>query len=360
MKCTFHIQDPTNQNTLYLYEAIIEQLMKTSLESWRGIFAFATGSALHNLFIEDPVVKSFLNRGEINIIIGVDAITNVMALEKLTSISEQSNKFNAKIFINPSNRLFHPKISHFRHKNGTSVLIVGSGNMTSGGLRSNIEAFVVIEGTENELSSISTWDDFLIRHHENIKDINEEAFERARQNTVEARQRRRKKRKVKPEEVEVEEALEQEEPILEDSRVLVACVPAAGGRWNQIHYNKEVVNKFFRTDPNSSQRLFLREIKLDKTLGPDEVRPLVYSHTNKNFKVEIAAKRGEDYPKTPPIIILREVGLRSYYYVLLMPGDNGYNEMFDFTKNHPSLGKGLKRVLTKMSVVLNEWPNCPL
>ncbi len=362
MKCSLHIQDPTDQNTFYLYEAIIEQLMKRSLLSWRGIFAFATGHAVRSLFFEEPVVQSFLKRGEVKLVVGIDAITDVSALEELTHLNKTTDKFDAKIFINPSTGLFHPKISHFRHKNGSSVLIVGSGNLTSGGLRKNIEAFIIIAGDDKELTTIYNWDDFLSRHIVNIKEIDNDALEKARQNKAEARLRRQKIREAELAGPEAEEAEELEEPLIKDSKVLVARVPAAGGRWHQVHYNREIVKGFFHIKPNSSQRLFLREVKPDGSLGPEEPRPLIYSEYNKNYKVEVAARRGEEYPSsaTPPIIVIREVGLRSFRYMLLMPGDKGYDKMLDFTKRYPSIGKGVPRVLTKMSTLLTEWPDCPL
>ncbi len=363
MKCSLHIQDPTDQDTFYLYEALIEQVMRKSLISWRGIFAFATREAVHSLFFEEPAVQTFLKKGEINLLVGIDAITTASALEELAQLNENNARFSAKVFDNPSSGLFHPKISHFRHNNGSSVLIVGSGNMTSGGLRKNIEAFTVITGDEKELTTIYNWDVFLKRHEASIKDISEEALEIARQNEAESRLRRRRKtREAEPEAPEADEFEElEEEPSVQDSNVLVAQVPAAGGRWHQVHYNKEIVKKFLHVKPNSSQRLFLREVKTDGSLGSEEPRPLIYSEYNKNYKVEIASRHGAAYPENnPPIIILKEVGLRSFRYMLLMPGDKGYDKMLDFTKRNPSIGKGVPRVLTKISSLLAEWPDCPI
>ena len=364
MRCSFHIQDPADPYTLYLYEAIIEQLMKESLRSWRGIFAFATGRAVRNLFIEDPDGKAFTHRGEISLIVGIDAVTDVSALEELSHLTQTIGGFDAKVFMNPFNGLFHPKISHFTHSDGSSVLIVGSGNFTSGGLKNNIEAFTIIAGNEEELLSVSAWDRFLVRHGEYIKEINEDALELARLNKTATHRRRPKIREAEPEELDIEEISEAEiEPIIEeDSKVLVARVPKAGERWNQIHYNKEVVNSFFHARSDSPQRLFLKEIKSDGTSGPEEVRPLVYSEANKNYKVEVSAKRGVEHPgsETPPIIVLREVGLRSFRYMLLMPGDSGYDELLRFTEESQSIGKGLSRVLTRMSTLLIKWTECPL
>jgi hypothetical protein len=92
LECTFHIQDPTNKDTQYFYEAIVEQLMRNSLKSWRAIFAFATGNAVRNLFEYDPAVTGFLRRGgNVSIIVGLDAVTDVSALEELARIRDKEN-----------------------------------------------------------------------------------------------------------------------------------------------------------------------------------------------------------------------------------------------------------------------------
>lgn len=366
MECRFHIQDPSDPRTIYLYEAIIEQLLRKSLLVWRGIFAFATGDAVKTLFVEDPMVRSFIGRGNIDLIVGLDAVTNVSAMQELSRLTQQSKAFQARVFINPTASLFHPKISHFIHDNGESVLIVGSGNLTSGGLRKNIEAFTIISGSAEELRCISAWDDFVTRRQSCIQEIGEEAFRLASQNRQIARKRKPKEREVEPEgteEREPEEEPKEEVPVQEgESRFLIARVPAAGGRWHQIHYNKEVISDFFKASPASSDRVFLREVQTDGTLGPDEARPVVYSEgTNRNLKIEVAAKRGEKYPLSgKPIIVLREVGLRSFLYVLLMPGDDGYEQMLRATEELPSIGKGVQRVLATTSQVRSLWPTSPL
>lgn len=363
MEYAFYIQDPTDPDTLYLYEAIIDQVTKGTLESWRGIFAFATGRGVRSLFIEEPSVASFARSGEVSLIVGLDAVTDVAALEELQNLTRTYERFEAKVFFNSGTGLFHPKISHFRHGGGHSTLIVGSCNLTPGGLRRNIEAFSIVTGDDSELSSLIRWDEFLQRHANNIRQIDDQALEEARQNVVIARSRRKKEREVEPEAVpaEVEDEIEEEQDA-QDARVLVAQVPKAGARWHQVHFNKDVIDKFFRIKHGSPQRLFLRERRRDSSsTGPEEVRPVVYAPANKNYKIEISARRGEAYPSAgPPIIIFKELGLRNFRYLLLMPGDEGYEEMMDFTNSHESIGKGKARILTSFSEVLRAWPECPL
>lgn len=363
MQYTFYIQDPTDDATQYFIEAIIGQVGNQRLESWRGIFAFATGNAVRTLFVEDPLVSRFAREKQVSIIVGLDAVTDVSALQELKRLCDEYENFEAKVFHNPNTRLFHPKISHFRQDDGMSTLIVGSGNLTPGGLRNNIEAYSVIIGSDEELASLSVWDEFLERHRDNIRDIDDEAFEKARQNRIVRRARPLQIREVEPEEPLA--AAEEEEP--EDgeavnSRVLIARVPAAGGRWHQIHLNALVVTEFFRIRPNSEQRLFLRQVRQDGSIGNEEVRPLVYSLANRNYKIEVAARRGEDYPKggTPPILVFREMGTRIFRYMLIMPGEEGYEELFELTERLPAMGKGTRRVNSNHEQIKAVWADCPL
>ena len=151
----------------------------------------------------------------------------------------------------------------------------------------------------------------------------------------------------------------------ETSRVLIAQVPAAGGewgRWRQIHYNAAVIEQFFQARANSNQRIFLKEVRLDGSLGPDEVRPIVYSSSNKNYKIEVSSRPGVGYPANGrPIIVLREVGVRNFLYMLLLPSDAPYNGILSFLDANASVGKGtMKRVITDSTHLKDIWNDCPL
>lgn len=57
-------------------------------------------------------------------------------------------------------------------------------------------------------------------------------------------------------------------------------------------------------------------------------RPLVYSERNKNLKIEFDLPDAPDYPTAgTPLLLVLELGLRRFRYMLLMPGDPGYAEM---------------------------------
>ena len=157
---------------------------------------------------------------------------------------------------------------------------------------------------------------FLEMHSDSLKEIDDKIIERARQNRV-IRRRRRIIEEVEPEEIIEEEEEIEIVPIEENSKMLVAEVPRAGDRWHQIHFNVDVNKIFFRVQPNSSERAYLFEKILPTEMGPEEVRPVVFSRRNRNIRIEFAARRDEQYPiEGRPIIVVREIGTRIFHYIL--------------------------------------------
>jgi hypothetical protein len=88
---------------------------------------------------------------------------------------------------------------------------------------------------------------------------------------------------------------------------------------------------------------------------------VVYSSSNKNYKIELRAAKHLDYPEDlPPVVVMRERQVRAFDYILLMPDDAGYDEMLELSTNLPKIGKGLPRVVTDRATVAKAWPGCPL
>jgi len=365
MEFNVHIQDPSNPETVYLYEALVAEFGAEELVSCRGMFAFATRAAVDNLLVEDPTVSAFLTQGKTDLLVGIDAVTDHRALEQLRELDQSIEGFRARAYFNPLRTLFHPKLVHFSRSDGTETLVVGSGNFTPGGLRENVEAFSVVYGTSDEVRGSSAWQSFWDAHRTDIREIDEEAIAIGRKNS--AAMRSRPRRPVTRPESEGEEEAAQAANVAAisvsgPSRVLAAEVPSGGGRWSQIHYNKDVIEIFFRAQPNSSDRIFLQPVAADGTVGAEEVHPLVFSTVNRNYKVEARMHHGEPYPgnATPPLIVLREVGVRNFAYTLLMPFEQGYNAVRQLIADHPRVGRGTKRVLVDSDVLERYWPDSPL
>lgn len=360
MDFEFCIQDPADPDTHYLYEAIIGAA--TEATTWRGMYAFATRGGVDQL-IEDPVVHEFMNRGgAIDLIVGIDAVTNRQTLERMQELEARHMAFRPRVFWNSTRGLFHPKISHFGYADGRKKLIVGSGNLTPGGLMHNFEGYSVISGGGGETLDLSSLDAFLVRHATDIRPIDQEALERAALNVVRPVAGVPRPRVPHPRPPVVRPA-----PVVPAARaaaldrVLIAEVPDAGGRWSQSHLNAAVVQQYFRVTDLTTQRTYLTHVDAAGVRGEEKIRQIVYSTRNKNYKVEISAAKGKDYPAAGhPMLIFRERQVRCFDYMLLMPGDAGYDKTVALSQGLPRLGNGFRRSITDLPTLARAWPGCPL
>ena len=362
MDCEFHLQDPVSPDTVYLLEAIVAA--SRGAASCKGMFAFASRGGVDSL-ICDPEIQDFLRESTMSLLVGIDAVTTRNSLVRLRELEQELEHLTVKAFWNPANRLFHPKVARFEYPDGSRTVIVGSGNLTPGGLRRNFEAFSIMRAAAHEMIDVSSWDRFLDEHAAAMRPIDGSTLERAARNAARAR---RHLHDVEPDlagelapEPVADPLANIEPPAGGADRFLVARIPKAGGRWHQIHFNRDVINSFFRVQLGTAQRVYLVELCPDGTYGEQEVRPCVYSATNRNPKIEIASHHGEPYPDAgPPIAVYRELQVRSFAYMLLMPGDLGYDEMFTLTEELPTVGSGLRRVITDTETIRGAWAASPL
>ena len=295
MHCEFHFQDPASPDTVYLLEAIIDA--SRGAASCSGIFAFASRGGVDSL-IGDPEIQDFLRESPMSLLVGIDAVTTRNTLVRLRELEQELGHLNVQVFWNPTGALFHPKVARFEYPGGCRTMIVGSGNLTPGGLRQNFEAFSVMRSEAGETFDVTSWDRFLSGHAADIRIIDESALERAAKNVVRGR---RRSRDVEPDlertpavaEPSAGPLVNIELPVVRTDRFLVAQVPRAGERWHQIHFNHAVIEQFFRVHlGTTAQRVFLVECRRDGTFAEQEVRPCVYSGANMNPKIEIASHHG--------------------------------------------------------------------
>lgn len=358
MDVEFCVQDPTDPKTRYLYEAIIEAAGEAS--AWRGMYAFATRGGVDHL-IDDPVVHNFMRKGgAIDLIVGIDAVTNRQTLERMQELEARHRTFRPRVFWNGTRGLFHPKISQFSYADGRKKLIVGSGNLTPGGLMHNFEAYSVISGGRRDTLDMASLDEFLTRHAADIRPIDLEALERAALNVVRPIVGvPRPRPPAAPAAPRVPEERRITTAVL--NRVLIAQVPAAGGRWSQVHFNGDIIEQYFRVTDLAVQRVYLTRIDAGGVRGEEEVRPVVYSASNKNHKIEIAAAKGFDYPTDgPPLLVFLERQVRCFDYMLLMPGAPGYAEVTELSQSLPTIGRGMRRAITDTATLARAWEASPL
>jgi hypothetical protein len=379
MAYEFRFQDPASDDTRYLDEEIIAQLLDAETTEIEAIFAFASVAGVLSL-LRDTAFEAFVRReGRVRLVVGLDAVTDKGALLVLQEAERRfAPHLSVRVFKNRQSGLFHPKLVRAHRRDGSRLLVAGSGNHTPGGLRSNIEAYSVYRFDRTVLEVDAEWDRFLREHEEELSEIDDEALERGARNADRlaaargaARTTRHEPRgRVRREEPAAAVSADEEAidligeiapPAAPTDHMLVAQVPKAGGRWHQVHFNGQVVREYFRARPHSADRVLLYRVEPGGVVVGEPPRAVVLSGTNLNHRIEFGARAGADYPtEGPPILVVREIGLRSHSYVLLLPGEPGYDDMAQFLATHPTVGRGARRVITRRADVSSAWPGLPL
>lgn len=140
----------------------------------------------------------------------------------------------------------------------------------------------------------------------------------------------------------------------------MARVPRAGGRWHQVHFNVDIAKQFFGIE-ESGETITLQRIDDRGNVIGELHRPLVFSEVNRNVRLEFDFHPITDYPDTgDPILVVVELDLSVFRYLLLLPGDAGYTEMDHLNASLPAIGRGKRRVRTTLDEVELRWTGCPL
>ena len=122
------------------------------------LVAFASKADSGKLFLD--TLKHKLKSGMVaRIAVGLSMfVTKPDFLRKLFQLSR---KTDLELFLSDvGNQIFHPKIYAFENAN-SSVVVVGSANLTNGGLTKNYEASTIIDDSQL-IASVSEWFDELI------------------------------------------------------------------------------------------------------------------------------------------------------------------------------------------------------
>lgn len=345
-----NIQDSNFSDVLTLDEAFKSCVDSNCTTSIYGAYAFVTIGGFDVMFSDIAQKKQIKN---INLVIGMDGITNTACIEYLKKADERL--FNIKAYIpTTSAAIFHPKfciLANEDHSKGW--LIIGSGNLTVRGIRKNQEAYTAIELFSSDLTDvIQTWDNWLGVTHQNLKQLDDEIVTlKAKKNSNMFKSSVRAKGyrafvKAKKQDTKKEGKQEAIRSIHEkmyfaerkdfdgwffniDSEVLIAEIPNGGNRWNQANFNQGTyLNYFAGSLKTSKKQVILRHVNPASGMIEDiEHRPCV-AVKSKNFRVELAAAAGLNYPKeASPIAVFINVGKRTFIYSLFMPENDYYSTL---------------------------------
>ena len=355
-----HIQDPYFSDSYTLHEALIQSCAGSI--SGQGAYAFATKSGIE-ILLKDNEFDSLLERGSFSLIVGIDEITNTASIETLNNIKATRPNLTVYAFDhNNRGSLFHPKLSYFKNTDDTGSLIIGSGNLTLGGLRKNREAFSSLNLSIEELQRIELfWNRWLAQSSNYLKDINDSSvIQKARENLY---VRRTRIVPINEEETNIEQPAEiiNDDVMLHedgwqfytDSEILVAEIPRSGDRWKQANFDIDTFQNFFGAIPgDNSQRILLRNINDDFSLSTIEIRPSV-SVVSQNYRFELDAASGLLYPANgKPIGVFVKLTTRMFLYHLFMPNHPLYEQITDWLETKWTGRDGrMKRIVTRTSEV---------
>lgn len=366
MHYEIRIQDPTSPPRSPLFDELVALAGNGEIDWIRMFFGFLTGSGLDAL-LAVPEVRHVLLHGEVEVLVGLDAVTDRPGLERLRALARENPRFRPLVIKNTTGALIHPKMLVARYDDGRSVAIVGSNNLSLSGLSGNVEGYTIASFESEEQVDLSEWDEFKSRWDGAISEIDDDALKTAEGNTSRIRRLRNAVRRTKTKPgsgIVISDGQAHEIPELGvtglEELLLVAQIPKAGGRWSQVHYSAKIIEDYFGV--KAGDHLLLREF--DSTIV--EQRQVVYSSTsNMNYKIELgAARRAGDYPASgrPVVVFRRESGaLRRYRYMLLLPGSEGHAEMTTLAETtYAGPSNHCARVIVPRSSVMAAWSECPL
>lgn len=372
---TLCIQDPTDPNSEYLIDTLLEA--SNGATRGGGAFAFLSRGGVQ-LFLRDPGFAAFASAGAFDLVVGVDAITDTAAILALDAVRADLPSLAASVHIPTHPRsIFHPKFIWFE-KPGGGVLVTGSGNLTAGGLRWNIEAFNVTALNNREVRAVAgQWDALKARSAANLFATADPMVLARLQRNAEHRQWERSRPPGPPlprpgitppavlGEVEVEAGAHADVDALPavtaQTEVLIAELSRSRKEFDQANFHKEIFFGFFGVSTTVTRTTYFFHVLADGTLEQERDRRAV-SSKSKNYRFELKATKGVTYPSNgKPIGVFVRVASRTFVYTLAMPGDAAHGALTGLLHAaRPNPGHKMRQEIFTAAQVRAAWPRSPL
>jgi HKD family nuclease len=147
----------------------------------------------------------------------------------------------------------------------------------------------------------------------------------------------------------------------DDRRVLAAGVPKE--RWPQVGFNAVVTDDFFDVRVNG-EMISAQAIDRGGQSHGTETRRLINPPSNENHRIELPEPEGRPRPTGMPIVLAIELDRRHVRYMHLFPGDRGYTTVRGEIARRESVGISRKPETKRVYMTIGElrriWPACPL
>lgn len=327
-----------------------DRLVKECVGADRGgaIFAWTNATGAKEL-LDDPAFLAFVAKGSFELVVGTDSITDEAAVDVLVAADAAMPNLTVRGFVHGTGNLFHPKLAWFV-KGGQLVLLIGSGNLTMGGLAKNWEAFAVATVTGNPAvkleRDLNAWRQKWAAMLPPVSDPKVRA--RAAQNRGQERDFKRLAKRLTTKAMDLDPSLD----------VLVAEVSKSRGGWTQVNFHKSHFQLFFGADLAALPRFIrAREVMSDGRLRSTESARGI-KVASQNYRFEFSGPRGRSYPSKPPIGVHIRLGPDDFIYIFREPGQPGYDELNTLLGTRR--GQAMRQKRFTLSDVLVAWPSAPL
>jgi HKD family nuclease len=316
-------------------------------------------------------LKLLLRRGGVvRIVVGIDPfhITDGSAVASLYNMLSEYPLIQAELRYY-ADSAFHPKLYIFRGAKRTTA-IVGSSNLTRAAMESNIEANLLVEGEAGEpvIATIANCFDRGIwkpckgkLSHALLRELRRyDALRARRTGAVRATLnipisrigRHPRARPLRPRMRPIAPTLPAQGAL--PDMVLIREIPKASGRVAQVHFTRDIIERFFRLRLGSRHSIEIQQQLPGRKLGRIERRTLVYSLANRNPKIEIDGAKilKGNYPmEGRPIIVIHALKTGRYRYIMRLPGDRGYKELAEALSKEPGKGITLPAKITDLKAL---------
>lgn len=156
--------------------------------------AFAKHSGIK--LIEESLLKCLDNGGNIEFVVGLDFhTTDATVLKKFHTLSESYPEFNFYCFSDPSDNIvtYHPKLYLFESEDFIKS-IIGSSNLTKGGLSENVEVNVLLELDRDSEKTENIFDIYALIKYQPSRFVPDDDYIQAYQTIVEGTEKPRYRR----------------------------------------------------------------------------------------------------------------------------------------------------------------------
>ena len=354
----FVIQDPTNEQSHYLLESLLDAFHEA--EKVAGAFAYASSAGVH-LLTEDNAFQEVARNHSVDLVVGIDAVTNDRALDSLTQVCEEYPNVQVRAFFNPRpEALFHPKFCWTKNRNG-GHLITGSGNLTEAGLLGNWEAYSVQQLDESGTALVeSTWNNWTANHQASLLPLDDaDVRNRASANNILAREGDLPTLVATPTPPAPEEEPVTTQLMPPTAVVLVAELPK--NRPGQANFHLDDYVNYFGVQKRIARLVIFRHVNADGTMDEYERDRRAVIAKSGNFRFELAASSRVAYPNHGrPIAVFVRMGPRTFLYRYLLPEDPEYLTVTGLLEQRAgTASRPMRAVRMTVAELRQEWPNSP-